>query len=157
MCNLLTEYDTFITKQSSTGTNIIHTTINPYNVCQIYHWVNHFGKGFNALAPGKYGNNLKTLTSIILKLIMQNNSLDTHCEIACSWMPKNLINGKSTLVQVMTRCLQATIRYLNQRRPRSISPYMASLGHNDIKYTRPPMAIRFVSRPKFASDLWFCC
>ena len=51
-------------------------------------------RGFyiNSLAPGRCGNNLK---SIIFKLIIQNNSsLGTHCETALRWMPQNLTNEK---------------------------------------------------------------
>ena len=42
---------------------------------------------FNSLAPGKYESNFK---SIIYELIMQNNNLGTHCEIALRWMTQNL-------------------------------------------------------------------
>ena len=47
----------------------------------------------------------------------------TRCEIALCWMPQNFINGKSTLVQVMAWCHQATSHYLSQCWPRSLSPY----------------------------------
>ena len=39
--------------------------------------------------------------SIILEIITRNISLDHRCEIAHMWKPKNPINAKSTLVQVM--------------------------------------------------------
>ena len=38
-------------------------------------------------------------------------------------MPHNLTNEKSTLVQVITWCLQRTSHYLSQCWPRSMSPY----------------------------------
>ena len=38
------------------------------------------------------------ILSIIFKLITQNSSLGTYCEIVLSWMPKNAANEKSTLV-----------------------------------------------------------
>ena len=38
-------------------------------------------------------------------------------------MPQNLIDDKSTLVQVMSWCRQATSHYLNQCWPRSATPY----------------------------------
>ena len=41
---------------------------------------------------------------IIFKLIIQNSSLGAHCGIAVRWMPQNLTNEKSTLVQVMAWC-----------------------------------------------------
>ena len=39
------------------------------------------------------------------------------------WMSWDLPNGKSTLVQVMAWCRQATSHYLSQCWPRSVSPY----------------------------------
>ena len=45
------------------------------------------------------------------------------CKIALRWMPLDLTNEKSTLVQVMAWCRQATSHYLKQCWPTSISPY----------------------------------
>ena len=45
------------------------------------------------------------------------------CEIVIRWMSLDLTDDKSTLVQVMAWCRQATSHYLNQCWPRSISPY----------------------------------
>ena len=56
----------------------------------------------NSLAPGRPGHNSK---SMILKLIMQNNSLGTYCVIALQWMSQKLTDEKSTLAQVMAWCL----------------------------------------------------
>ena len=39
------------------------------------------------------------------------------------WMPQDLTDDKSTLVQVMAWCRQATSHYLNQCWPRSPTPY----------------------------------
>ena len=55
-------------------------------------------KILNYLANGGCDINSK---SIILEIITRNISLDTRCEIAHMWKPKNPINAKSTLVQVM--------------------------------------------------------
>ena len=44
-------------------------------------------------------------------------------EIALRWIPLNLTDDKSTLVQVMAWCRQATSRYLSQCWPRSVPPY----------------------------------
>ena len=44
-------------------------------------------------------------------------------EIAIRWMPLDLTDDKSTLVQVMAWCHQATSHYLNQCWPRSVLPY----------------------------------
>ena len=43
-------------------------------------------------------------------------------EIALRWMPLDLTDDKSTLVQVMAWCCQATSHYLGQCWPRSMSP-----------------------------------
>ena len=43
-------------------------------------------------------------------------------KIALRWMPLDLTDDKSTLVQVMAWCRQATSHYLSQCWPRSMSP-----------------------------------
>ena len=42
-----------------------------------------------------------------------------HCEIALNWLPHDLTSGKSTLVQVMACCCQATRHCLIQYWPRA--------------------------------------
>ena len=49
--------------------------------------------------------------------------VSTSCEIASRWMLQNISDDKTTLVQVMAWCRQATSYYLNQFWPRSMSPY----------------------------------
>ena len=44
-------------------------------------------------------------------------------EIAFRWMPLDLTDDKSTLVQVMAWCRHATSHYLSQCWPRSMSPF----------------------------------
>ena len=44
------------------------------------------------------------------------------CELALRWMSFDLTDDKSTLVQVMAWCHQATSHYLSQCWPRSMSP-----------------------------------
>ena len=53
----------------------------------------------------------------------QSNSLSAHWEIVPRWMPWNITNEKSTLVQVMAWCHQATSHYLSLCWPSSMSPY----------------------------------
>ena len=53
---------------------------------------------YNLLAPEGCGSHS---VSIIFILIIQNSSLGIHNEIAFRWMLQNLINKRSTLVQVM--------------------------------------------------------
>ena len=81
----------------------------------------------NSLAPGRCGSKFK---SVIFETI-QNSSLDTCCEIALKWMLQNLTNEKSTLVQVMAWCRQATSHYLSQ----DLCYHMVSLSHNELNGT----------------------
>ena len=46
-------------------------------------------------------------------------------------MPRDLTDDKSTLVQVMAWCRQATSHYLNQCWPRSLSLYGVTKGESD--------------------------
>ena len=45
---------------------------------------------------------------IWFKSIIQNSSLNTHCEIAFMWMPETITNEKSKLAQAIAWCRQAT-------------------------------------------------
>ena len=51
---------------------------------------------------------------IIFKFVIQNSSLDTHCEITLRWMPQNILMIRSALVQIMALRHQATSHYLSQ-------------------------------------------
>ena len=81
--------------------------------CQIWQII-------NPLAPERCSNNNK---SVNFKLIAQNSNLVTHCEIALRWMSQNFTHKKSTLVQAMAWCRQATSHYLSPCWPWSISPH----------------------------------
>ena len=73
----------------------------------------------NSLIPGKFESNLR---KEIFKLTLVNGGWGISYEIALRWMPLHLTD-KSTLVQVMAWCHQATSHYLSQCWPRSLSPY----------------------------------
>ena len=75
---------------------------------------------FNSLAPGRCGCYLKL---VIFKLVSRINILSISCEIVLRWTPQDVTDDKSTLVQVMAWCHQATSHYLSQCWPRSVSPY----------------------------------
>ena len=60
---------------------------------------------------------------VILKLTSVTDCWVTSCEIPLSWISLNLTDDKSTLVQVMAWCRQATSHYLNKCWPRSMSLY----------------------------------
>ena len=73
----------------------------------------------NSLAPGRFQFNLWW---VMLKLLLVNGGWSICNEIALRWMPLDLTDDKSILVQVMAWCRQATRHYPSQCWPRSISP-----------------------------------
>ena len=74
----------------------------------------------NSLAPGRCGCYLKL---VVFKLVSRINILSISCEIVLRWTPQDLTDDKSTLVQVMAWCRQATSHYQSQCWPRYLSPY----------------------------------
>ena len=74
----------------------------------------------NSLVPARCRCNLKLVIFILMARV---DILGISCEIALRWLPQDFIDGKSTLVQVMVWCRQATSNYLSQCWPRSLSPY----------------------------------
>ena len=64
-----------------------------------------------------------------------------NCEIALKWIPLDLTDDESILVQVMAWCRQATSHYLSQCWPRS-HHHMASLGHNELSAALLPGNIK---------------
>ena len=75
---------------------------------------------FNSLSPGKFEWNFRYL---IFQITLVINGWGISCELALRWMSLYLSDDKSTLVQVMAWCRQATSHYLSQCWPRSLSPY----------------------------------
>ena len=73
----------------------------------------------NWLTPGKFELNFKYVIFMVI-LIVDGGGI--FHEIALRWLPLNF-NDKSTLVQLMAWCHQATSHYLNQCWPRSLPPY----------------------------------
>ena len=73
----------------------------------------------NSLAPGRFRFNFR---KVIFKLTLVNCGWGISYEIALRWMPQDLTDDKSTLVQVTAWCRQATSHYLSQSWPRSMSP-----------------------------------
>ena len=73
----------------------------------------------NSLAPGRFQFNFR---QVIFKLILVNGGWGIPYEIALRWMPLDLTDDKSALVQVMAWCRQTTCHYLSQCWPRSMSP-----------------------------------
>ena len=84
-------------------------------------WTSMFRKcTANSLAPGRFEQNFR---QVIFKLISVTDGWDISCKIALRWMPLDLTEDKSTLVQVMAWCHQATSHYLSQCWHRLMSPY----------------------------------
>ena len=75
---------------------------------------------FNSLAPRRFQFNFR---KVIFKLDLVNGGRGISYEIALRWMPQDLTDNKSTLLQVMAWCRQARSHYLSQCWPRSMSPY----------------------------------
>ena len=73
----------------------------------------------NSLAAGKFEWHFRFLIFQIVSVI---DGQGISCETALRWMSLDLIDDKSSLVQVMAWCRQATSHYLSQCWLRSISP-----------------------------------
>ena len=69
-----------------------------------------------------WGCNFKNAT---LKLALLIGTFRASFDKVLRWMIQDLTDDKSTLVQVMVWCRQATSHYLSQGWPRYISPYVA--------------------------------
>ena len=83
-----------------------------YNLCQ-ERWL-------NSLAPGRsWCDSRNTIYNLISLIDICRSSYD----YVFRWMLQHLTDDKSTLVQVIAWCRQATSHYLGQYRPRSLSPY----------------------------------
>ena len=74
----------------------------------------------NSLAPGKSECDSK---NVIFNLVLLIGIFRSSHDNALWWMPQYLTDDKSTLVQVMAWCRQATSHYLSQCWPRSLLPY----------------------------------
>ena len=74
----------------------------------------------NSLAPGRSSCDFK---NVIFNLALLIGIFKSSYDNVLRWMPQDLTVDKSTLVQVMAWCRQATSHYLNQCWPRSPTPY----------------------------------
>ena len=69
---------------------------------------------------------------IIFKLKSRTDIVNITSKIALRWMPQDLTDDQSTLVQAMAWCHQAPSHYLGLCSPIPMLPY-GSLGHNELK------------------------
>ena len=100
------------------NTNSLFTVWCHYNVIRFLQ--NHHNRHLNSLALGKFEWNFRYL---IFKIISVIDGWGISCELGHKWMSLDLTDDKSSLVQVMAWCHQATSHYLSQCWPRSLSPY----------------------------------
>ena len=75
---------------------------------------------FDSLIPGRFECYFRLMS---LKLNLVIDGWGFFCETALRWMSLDLTDDKSTLVQVMAWCHQATSHYMSQCWLRSLSPY----------------------------------
>ena len=81
---------------------------------------------------------------LIFQIISVTDGSGISCELVLRWISLELTGDKSTLVQVMAWCRQATSHYLSQCWPRFMSPYGV---------TRPQWAkIPWTSNPAWHGD-----
>ena len=78
---------------------------------------------FNSLDPGKFEWHFRYLF-VQITLVIDGTCISR--EISPRWMSLDLTDDKSTLVQVMAWCRQATSHYLSQCWPRYLSSYGAT-------------------------------
>ena len=78
------------------------------------------GCSFNSLAPGRSWCDFE---NAIFNLVLLIGVFKSSYDNVLRWMSQNLTDNKSTLVQVMAWCRQATSHNLNQCWPRSPTPY----------------------------------
>ena len=107
---------------------------------------------FNSLAPGRFEQSFR---SVIFKLISVTDGWGISSKIALKWMPQDLTDDKSTLVQVMAWCRQATSHYLSQCWPRFMSLYGAT-GHKCVKRCYNVMEPIPISKPLKLCLFWRC-
>ena len=87
-----------------------------------------------------------------LMLTLVNDGWGISYEIALRWMPQDLTDDKSTLVQVMAWCRQATNHYLSQCWPRSLSPY----GVTRPQWVKVPMRCHHILQHTWKRDDMKC-
>ena len=113
----------------------------------------------NSLAPGKFEWHFRYL---IFQIISVTDGWGISCELSLRWISLDLTDDKSTLVQVMAWCRQATSHYLNQWWPRSLSPYGVTRPQwvEELERQRHPSDLVQAYHKKFQSSMkrasWHC-
>ena len=86
----------------------------------------------------------------IFNLVLLIGIFTSSKDNALRWMPRDLIDDKSTLVQVMALCRPATSHYLSQRWHSSMSPY--GVTRPEWVYDRNP-----IMKTDIQAHLWGIC
>ena len=106
-------------RKSHCGDKTVFLSLYTY-FCSTYHTGIYAAYHLNSLAPGRPGCHFKTA---IFNLVLSIGIFTSSKDNILRWMPRDLTDDKSTLVQVMAWCRQATSHYLSQCWPSSMSPY----------------------------------
>ena len=93
------------------------------NQCWLVYWCIKVSLCLDELTLLPLGGCDINFKSIIFELVTQTSIFGPHCEMVLRWVPQNLTNQKSTMVQVMAWCHQATSHDLRQCGFRSMLPY----------------------------------
>ena len=88
---------------------------------------------FNSFAPGRSECNFK---NVIFNLVLLIGIFRSSHHNALWWIPQDLTDDKSTLVQVMAWCCQATSHYLSQCWLIAPCRLMVLLSHNELMFFR---------------------
>ena len=95
--------------------------VMPRGLCNVTVMTDSYHSSNNDLLPlGKFEWNFRYFIFLIISVI---DGWGISCDLALRWMSLDLTDDKSTLVQVMASCHQATSNYLSQCWPRSLAPY----------------------------------
>ena len=118
----------------SCSTTVISPKQNRHPITHLWGWGMGVLSEFNSLAPGRFEWNFRC---VIFNLISVIDGWSISWRIALKWLPLDLKDGRSTLVQIMDRSHQATSHYLSQYWLRYVSPYG-------------------IIRPQWVISLWPC-
>ena len=101
---------------------IVVTTSSAANVYKVVSVTNCLSVSVN-LTHWPLGDLNMIWTNVIFNLALLIGIFKSSYDNVLTWMPQDLTDDKSTLVQVMAWCRQATSHYLNHCWPRSSTPY----------------------------------
>ena len=107
----------------------------------------------NSLAPGRSGFNFK---SAIFNLVLLIGIFTSSKDNALRWMPRDLTNDKSTLVQAIAWYHQATSHHLSQCWLSSMSPYGVTRPQW-VNSLRPSDAIIHLASQSTLVQVMTCC